>query len=100
MTTSVPTVVPIGKLQLKLARMLELAVEATKHTGDPVHLEDGVKFARGVYEEQLKLAAHRGWLDWDYVNQLGASLDRVEAYLVKARARYDAEKSKPPVDIL
>lgn len=87
MTTSVPTVIPIGELQLRLARMLELAVEATKHSGDPAHLEDAVKFARGVYEEQLKLAGHQGRLDWGYLGRLGASLDRVEDYLVKARAK-------------
>lgn len=92
MTTSVPTVIPIGELQLKLARLLELATDESRHTGDPVHLEDAVRLARRIYEEELKLAAHRGRLHWDYVNQLGASLDRVEAYLVRARARHDAEK--------
>lgn len=92
MTTSVPTVIPIGELQLRLARMLDLAVEATQRSGNLIHLDLAVKETRGLYEEIFKPAAHLGRLDWAYVNNLGKALERVEGIVEKARDRIAAEK--------
>lgn len=99
MTTSVPTVVPIQEIKLRIARMMELAQEAVRLTGDIAHVEMAIGMARALFESEIKLAAHLGRLDWGYVNNLGKSLERVERNTAAARARLDANRSKPAVDI-
>lgn len=84
MVTSVPTVVPLQEFKLQVAKLLELSLEFKRLTGDSGPYKEAVKEARLLYESQMKEAANMGRLDRNYLNQIGAALERVEAIAARS----------------
>lgn len=84
MTVSVPTVIPLQEFKLQVARLLELSLEFRRQTGDASHFKAAVKAARLLYESQMKAATNMGWMDRNYLNQIGAALERVEAIAARS----------------
>ena len=83
MATSVPQVSHINAEALKqvLAKLIELAFEATKLSGDFTYLKEPVELSRRIYEEHFKLEANLGRWDRKYVNDIGKAIEHLEEVL-------------------
>jgi hypothetical protein len=86
MKSSVPQVRSIEDLKWELAKLLVLAKEATRLSGDVSYLEMAMKPVHELYEMDLKTAANLGKLDRNYVEKFGAAIEKIDNLIARQRA--------------
>lgn len=90
MTTSVPTVIPLEHVKWRIAALMERASEVYQATGDINALDKITQLARELYESELKPAAHKGLMDWGYLNKYALALEKVENFIRKVKEHHEA----------
>lgn len=89
MTTSVPTVIPLEHVKWRIAALMERAAEAYETTGDINTLDAVTQLARELYESELKPAANKGLVDFDYLNKYRLALEKVENFIHKVKEHHE-----------
>lgn len=86
MKTSVPQVWPINDQKHLFGTLVEKALEVYRLSGDIDMLDRAVKLTREFYDSEMKIAGHKGSLDWDHINNASKALEKVEEIVRRRKA--------------
>lgn len=87
MNTSVPQVWPINDAKFRMGELVEKALEVYRLSGEIDMLDQAVKLTREFYDSEMKIAGHRGTLDWKHINEASKALEKVEDFIRRTKAK-------------
>lgn len=73
--------------------LVEKGFEVYRLSGDIDMLDQAVKLAREFYDSEMKIAGHKGTLDWQHINDASKALEKVEAIVERVRRSRPTERS-------
>lgn len=91
MKTSVPNVTSLEDIRWRIAKLIDIAFDTYKATGDVTPVEQTVALAREFYETELKPRGNAGKLSWVYVNKFASIMEKAEASVRKAKELQQVE---------